>query len=223
MSWGWSRICRHSMRVNNPRWLAWAGLAAVVGGVLAILLTPPFASAYFAAYPGFEVPPFWIAWLRPALAPWLTFAPPITVYNLYGRVYEIVYLLFLPAAFGVHRLHRGTAGRAEKWGFAMVVVGLLTSFIGVAGDYWADGAGFVIELLGLLILSIGTAVYGVGLLRGGVVPRWCGWLLVSCLPAVFIIFPLIGHIPSGPTLPIAVAWLMVGSMLLLKKGRQPSS
>src|SRR5687768_16342895 len=123
-----------AMRVDNPRWLAWAGLAAVMGGVLAIVLTPPFASAYFAAYPGFDVPPLWLAFLRPALMPWLTFAPPIRVYNLYGRVYELVYLLLLPAVFGVHRLRRTTTGRAEKWGFVMVVVGLICSFVGVAGD-----------------------------------------------------------------------------------------
>jgi hypothetical protein len=196
-------------------------LAAVLGGLLAIVLTPPFAIAYFAAYPGFDVPPFWIAPLRPPLAPWLTFASPKTVYNVYGRVYELVYLLFLPAVLGVHRLHRGTTSRTEYLGFAMVVVGLIASFVGVAGDYWADGAGFVIELLGLLILSIGTAVYGVGLLRSGIIPRWCAWLLVSSLPGIFVMFPLIGHIPSGPTLPIAIAWLMIGSVLLLNKGLRP--
>lgn len=207
--------------MDTPKWIPWAGLAAILGGLMAIVLTVPFASAYFSAYPGYDVPPFWLQWVRPMLRPFLTFESSVEVYNTYGRIYDFVYLLCLPAVFGLHHLHQGVSSRIEKWGFGLLVVGMLTTFIGVAGDYWANGAGFFIELLGLLTLSIGTTLYGVAMLRSRVIPRWCGWLLVSCLPGAFIFTVLIGHIPSGPTFLSAVSWLIVGSRLLFKRGIRP--
>jgi hypothetical protein len=207
--------------VDTPKWISWAGLAAILGGLTAIILTAPFATAYFSAYPGFDIPPFWLPRLKTALGSLLTFASPKVVYNVYGRVFNLVYLLFLPAAFGLHHLHQGASSRIEKWGFAILVVGLLATFIGVAGDYWADGAGFFIELLGLLTLAIGATLYGVALLLSKVVPSWCAWLLVACGPGVFVFFPLIGHIPSGPTFLFATAWLIVGYILLFKQDIRP--
>jgi len=204
--------------MDTPKWISWAGLAAILGGLTAIILTAPFATAYFSAYPGFDIPPFWLPLLKPALRPLLTFAPPVEVYNVYGRIFDLVYLLFLPAAFGLHHLHQGASSRIEKWGFGILVVGLLATFIGVAGDYWADRAGFLIEALGLLTLAIGATLYGVALLRSKVIPSWCAWLLVACGPGTFVFFPLIRHIPSGPTFLFAISWLIVGCMLLFKKG-----
>jgi len=207
--------------VDTPKWISWAGLAALLGGLTAIILTAPFATAYFSAYPGFDIPPFWLPRLKSELGSLLTFASPVVVYNVYGRIFNLVYLLFLPAAFGLHHLHQGASSRIERWGFAILVVGLLATFIGVASDYWADGAGFFIELLGLLTLAIGATLYGVALLRSKVVPSWWAWLLAACGPGVFVFLPLIGHIPSGPTFLFAIAWLIVGYMLLFKQGIRP--
>jgi hypothetical protein len=207
--------------IDTPKWISRAGLAAILGGAMAIILTAPFATAYFSAYPGFDVPPFWLQSAKLTLHPLLAFASPVEAYNIYGRIFDLVYLLFLPAVFGLHQLHQGASSRIEKWGFAILVVGLLATFIGVAGDYWADGAGFPIELLGLLILNIGATLYGIALLRSKVVPSWCAWLLVACGPGVFIFFLLIGHIPSSPTFLFAITWLMVGYILLFKQGIRP--
>lgn len=201
---------------DRSKWISWAGLAAVVGGLTAIILTPLFASAYYSAYPGHDIPPFWVQPLKPALGALLTFASPEEVYTFYGRLFNLVYLFMLPAVFGLHYLHRGAGTRAEKWGFYLLVIGLLATFIGVAGDYWANGAGFFVELLGLIVLSIGAAVYGVATLSSKVIPHWLAWLLVACLPGVFVFMPLIGHIPSGPTFLFAASWLIVGYMLLFK-------
>ena len=190
-----------------------AGAAAIIGSLLALVLTLPFASAFFSAYPGDDVPPFWRAPFLPTLRPLLTFAPPVAVYNLYGRVYELVYLLFLPATVVLHRLHQGNSGRLERWGFALLIGGLVLTFIGVAGDYWANGLTFVLSLLGLLVLAAGTTLYGLVLWRSGVLPRRVSWLFLACLPGVFVGSWLTGHIPSGPTLPFALAWLALGAAL----------
>jgi len=194
-----------------------------LAGLTAIVLTPPFATAYFLAYPGEDVLPFWVSTLEPRLQSLLGFASPTEVYQTYGRIFDLVYVLFLPAAFGLHHLHRGSNSRIEMRGFAVLVAGVVAAFVGVAGDYWANGIGFPIEVLGLLILAVGSTMYGVALLGAGVVPRWCAWSLVSCGPGALVFLLLIGHIPSGPTFPFAISWVTVGAMLLSRKGIRPSA
>ena len=115
---------KDTLVMDIPKWISWAGLAAVVGGLLTVLLTAPFVTAYFYAYPGHNVPPFWIHSVKDALGSWLTFASPQVVYDIYGRIYDVVYLLFLPAAFGLHQLHQG-AGAGDSGGAGVCNGGLL--------------------------------------------------------------------------------------------------
>ena len=61
----------------------------MLGGVIAVLLTLPFAAAYFQAYPGYDAPPFWLPAFRSSFAPLLTFDTQVTVYNTYGRILGI--------------------------------------------------------------------------------------------------------------------------------------
>jgi hypothetical protein len=207
--------------LDAPKWFPWSGLAAILGGAIAIALTPAFASAYFIAYPGFDTVPFWVEPLEPHLGPLLTFASPDGVYETYGKVYDLVYLLFLPAVLALHRVHGESPSPTESRGYALLTTGLLAAFVGVAGDYWADGITFLISVLGLLIMAVGVTTYGVALHRSRVVPRWCAWMFILCGPGTLIFMVLIGHIPSGPTFPFAVTWLVLGFMLLLKKGIGP--
>ncbi len=217
--------------MDIPKWISWAGLAAIVGGMMAVVLTAPFVTAYFYAYPGNNVPPFWIHSVKSALGLLLAFSSPQVVYDTYGRIYDVAYLLFLPAAFGLHHLHFGTDSRVEKPGFGILISGLLVSFVGVAGDYWANGAGFLIEIPGLLTLAIGSTLYGVALLQSKVIPGWCAWLLVACGPIAIVFVPLTAisslppfvyaislGFPEGPTFLFAVSWLIVGYMLIFKQG-----
>lgn len=183
-----------------------------MGGLLAVVLTLPFASAFFVAYPE-DAPPGWIESLRPELGSLLTFSDPYAVYELYGRVYNLVYLLILPAVVGLHHPHRATGSPKETRAFRVLVTGLIATSIGVAGDYWLNGLGFPIEVLGLLAVIVGTTLYGVATLRSGVLPAWSAWLLIAGGPGAFAGTALIRHIPSGPTLLFAVSWLAVGVLL----------
>lgn len=208
--------------MHAPRWVALAGVAAIIGGITAIVLTMPFAIAYHTAYPGFDVPPYWISAAGAALRPVISFAAPSVVYDVYGRVFDLVYLLFLPATFALHRLHRGATSTIERAGFVTLAVGLLVTFVGVAGDYWADGALFVMSVLGLLTIGVGAVVYGVAMLQRAVLPGWLGWLLIGCLPGAFIVTWIIGHIPSGPTVPFAAFFLALGYVLVFRRDTLPT-
>ena len=203
--------------MNHRKWIALAGVSSILGGLLAILLTLPFAAAYHIAYSGYDPIPIWFNSLQPILQPLLHFGSPTAVYNTYGRIFDLVYLLLLPPALALHLLQRPVDSKAEKWGFLLTVIGLVATFIGVAGDYWADGVTFFLELLGLLILCAGSTLYGIAFLRSHFIPSWCSWLLILCAPGYFIGSVLIGHIPSGTTFVVALAYVGIGHVLLFRK------
>ncbi len=201
------------MVVLSAQHIRWSGFAAMVGGVLAVILTLPFAAAYFRAYPGFDVPPFWFPAVRSRFDPLLTFASPVAVYNTYGRIFNVVYLLLLPGVVSLHALQQAASDRFESWAVGVLVTGLVMSFIGVAGDYWADGLGWGIELLGLLVLLVGTTLVGIASVRAKRIPTWSAWLLIIAGPGAIVATLLIGHIPSGPTFLFACAWIVLGAIL----------
>lgn len=185
----------------------------MVGGVIGVVLTLPFAAAYQRAYPGFDLPPFWLSALQSRFAPLLTFASPGRVYTTYGRIFEFVYLLILPGVVGLHSIQREAGDRFERWAVRVLVVGLVTSFVGVAGDYWANGMGWGIELLGLLVLLVGTTLFGIASVRAKQIPTWSARLLIIAGPGAIVATWLIGHIPSGPTFLFACSWVVLGYIL----------
>jgi hypothetical protein len=201
------------MVVLTAQQIRWSGFVAMLGGVFAVVLTLPFAAAYFGAYPGFDIPPFWLSAVRSRFDPLLTFASPVAVYNTYGRIFEFVYLLILPGVVSVHVLQQEASDHFERWAVGVLVTGLVMSFIGVAGDYWADGMGWGIELLGLLVLLVGTTLFGIASLRTKRIPTWSAWLLIISGPGAIVATWLIGHIPSGPTFLFAGSWVVLGYIL----------
>ena len=201
-------------------WLAIVPLLSILSGCLALVLTVPFAVAFFLAYPGFNEHPIWFPGVRAVVTPYLDFAEPTQVYATYGRIYNIVYLLWLPATVAAHWLARAEPARAERVGFWLTVTGLAATFVGVAGDYWADGVGYPLELLGLLALAVGCTVFGIGLRSAAALPAWSAWLFIVCAPTLIPAFLLVGHIPSGPTLPVAVAYIGLGVVLWPRSPRE---
>lgn len=205
---------------NTPN-VRWAGLAAIVGGVTAIVMTLPFATAFYLAYPGYNTLPFWFDSLEPRLDPLLTFASREEVYATYGKIYNLVYLLLLPAVVALHRAHAPSSSRLEKRGFVVLRAGLVATAVGVAGDYWGNGIGFPVEVLGMLAMVVGVSMWGLALVRGRVVPRCWAWMFLACGPGALVSMGLVRHIPSGPTLSFAIVWMLVGSMLLSKRASEP--
>ncbi len=78
---------------------------------------------------------------------------------------------------------RGRLGRPRTWGFCATCVGAAAAGIGNLAEDWL-GLGFVglaIYLLGILFLTIGLLLLGVATVRAHLLPRWCGWALISGL------------------------------------------
>ena len=116
---------------------------------------------------------------------------------------------------GIKRL----PNRLEKLGYAVLLCGLIAATVGVAADYWGDGFGFGVELMGLFSMMIGVTMWGVALLRAGTVPVLWAWLMVMCGPEAAATLVLIGHVPSGPTLSFAIVWILAGCLILSSRNR----
>jgi hypothetical protein len=192
----------------------WAAICAIAGGLIAVAMTPSFATAYFLAYPGEDVLPFWFDAAQRRLGSLLTFASEQAVYNTHGRIYNAVYLLLLPLVVVLHEAHAASPVRLERRGWLVLTFGLVATTVGVAGDYWGNGIGFPVEMLGLLAMVVGVSWWGIGMVRAGVVPALWAWLMVGCGPAALASSILVGHVPSGPTLAFALVWPVVGGLVL---------
>jgi hypothetical protein len=196
------------------------GLAAMAGGALGLLCTPLYSLAYFATDDGAPSAESAAvnAWAEPArdlLAPLLTFASPDTVYVTYGKLFLFVWIGMLAGLVGLHARHAGHAGRPERWGFRASVVGLLLLVIGAFGAYWLrlGEVVFVAFLVpGLLLVTFGATLFGLGTWRAGMAPRTGALLLiVGGFPGTFLISEL-ATLGGGLVL-LYLAWLVLGHSL----------
>jgi hypothetical protein len=183
--------------VNSTALLRWSGLAAAVGGALALILVPLAATAYYSAHHSAGSPPFWVPSAQVLLAGLLDFAPPGVVYNTYGRLFPIAYLLFIPGVIGLNA-KVGESGGRGTWGYRLLLAGLFVVLVAVFGDYWGGGWGWPLQLPGFLLLLVGAVLYGLALLRAGTIFRWPARLLVLSGPGgvVLSMWP-IHHWPSA--------------------------
>lgn len=195
-----------------------AGLAAFIAALTALLISPPFAAAYFRAYPGYEVPPFWWSDFLRTFPDLLQFAASPSVYKFYGRMYSLAIPLSLPAVLEL-RKRIPTSSRSMIWARRIFTSGLAIFGLGVIGDYWPDqesfwiGLGFLFELVGLLILWIGAFLYGIGANRTEASLRWIGSGLIGIAPLGLLGILLLAHIPSGPLLGYFILMLLWGARL----------
>lgn len=218
--------------------IQWGGPAAMVGGVLGVLYSPFAALAYFATKDGAKFadsPPVaaWTGVVRPVLEPFLTFASPDYVYLSIGSLVLFVILGMLAGLLALRARQAAYAGRLEKWGFRVALVGNVLLILGTLGEYWVGGLVFVVthshsalvtdasymvfSLPGLLFFMFGTLLFGIGTLRARVAPRAGAWLLiVGGFPGMILLALLVGHW-GGAFLLLDLAWIVLGYSLWSEK------
>lgn len=211
------RISHFNLYLN-----AYTGLLAVLAALIALVISAPFAAAYFWAYSSGDPIPPWLSAFARAFPDLLNFTFPWRVYQIYGRVYSFVIPLTVPGLL-VLKERVGTGTRLSQRGWWTFFGGLLLFGIGVGGDYWPDqdsfwvGMGFMFELAGTLVFWVGAALYGVAARRAGGVPHWIGSGLVGIAPGGILGMVLLAHIPSGPLFGYVFFWLVLGIYLLWRK------
>ena len=126
---------------------------------------------------------------------------------------------------GLHARQAAGYGWLGKTGFlasfvgaALLLAGVVLSLLAralaeapVGGG--APGPAFPDRLLwlGLWGALVGFALLGVATLRLGALPRWCGWLLIVCLPLAIAF----GNYGGGAVL--GLTWLALGYALLRQR------
>ncbi len=206
--------------------MRWRGLAALLSGLLCLLLTPIQASIWDQA----SAPP-----LVRSAGPLLdladrihgTFNPRLGLdaYYFYGRMFFLVYLAAIAGLVDLHALQAGRERRERMW-FRVVLGGLVLALAGDIVAYWGgsgdisqspvQGLGFTVEMLAVLVVLIGAVFYGRATLRGNAVPDWVAWPLVVAGPAAVPVVFLVNYIPHGAVLPLSLAMAVVGYFLLTR-------
>jgi hypothetical protein len=152
----------------------------------------------------------------------LTFASPDVVYLTYGRCFSFMVLGWLAGLLAIHARQAASAGRLERWGFRVVLAGIVMGAVGSVGAYWvgsfSDAAinfSFLAFLVpALLLFIIGFPLFGAGTLRAEVAPRPGAWLLaVGGFPGIPVLTILTGQLTLALVL-INLAWVMLGYALL---------
>ena len=198
------------------------GLAAMLGGALAVAVPPLITSAYSLTEDGAGTVPPWEPALSNAFSPLFTFAAPEAVYGYLRQAVPLrLFRVSLLGLIGLRARCRDRAGRLERWGFGLAFAGVALNLLGNVPDYWI-GADTVFEdvgflagtALGLLALTVGSSLLGVALLRARAGSRLGAWLLVLS-PAGLVLPSFIGfgNIPSGPALWYGVVWVVLGYSL----------
>jgi hypothetical protein len=182
-----------------------SGLAAILGGVLGILLFPILTYL------------------------WATHSD---VYGYFGRAYFLVFLGCLCGLAGLYARRRAGMGTlttsepdTEKWVFVLMLVGLVPSLVGDVLEYWGGKPGeefttmqvdgYILEIWGMLLVLCSSVAFGLVYRRVKVVPGFLAWLLIAAGPVGLVLSVL--HIPSGTMLLFCCAWSILGYLLLTEK------
>ena len=203
----------------SPDQVRWAGLAAMLGGALGIVFAPLYSLAYFASSDGTaDAQSAGVrAWAEPArdlLEPLLTFASPDVVRLTYFKLFLFIVVGMLAGLVGLHARQAGHGGRLERWGFRTSFVGLLLLAVGALGGYWPALLDFTFAALiapGLLLVVLGSVLFGLGTWRAGVAPRIGAGLLVVGGPALFPISDIATL--GGGLIVVYLAWVVLGYSL----------
>ena len=106
----------------REKWASVAGVTAVVGGVVGLIVAPLHALAYFATGEPAGLLP-WRETGHAALRPLLEWGSPDVVYTSYGKVAILVFVGFTAALFALRAERVRYARGAERWGMRVAVVG----------------------------------------------------------------------------------------------------
>jgi hypothetical protein len=195
-----------------------ARLALLLGGSVAVLITPAFALSYFLAYgvPG-ESPPDWLAQLEePLTGAGLLQGGSAAAYDRYGQLYLVATVLAVAGLAALLLRRRPGASPGVRRAWAVLVAGLGLVELGILGDYAipndvVGGVGFVLTGVGFLVAAAGCGMLGRALRRDRAISPWSA-LGVGALGPVSVLggMALVGHIPSGPGLGFALAATVLG-------------
>ena len=174
--------------------IRWGGLAAILSGVVFIVL----------GLLGLVLP-------EPSPGSFLD-----TVFGpLFSVGFLVALLLLLVGLAGFHALQKGNYGRIGRVGFYTVLVGVSAQLLAEVGLMFGSTALLPFDFVVLfLVVTVGLVLYGAATLQARVLPRWCGVGFIVGLPvwvAVSVVSVEYGGILGGML--FGLLWLALGYVL----------
>ncbi|MGH9718898.1 MAG: hypothetical protein ACRD8O_01685, partial [Bryobacteraceae bacterium] len=191
-----------------------AGYAAMAGGALGVLLGPILVMVKYMTGWSVIPEPSWIAVIRPALGPLLTFATPVRLWVVYGSLYTLALLLMLAGLLALAIQTRNRTGRVQPRGLLVLLFGLCLVIPGDAvhtatwhqngltvptpGTNPLANTGYAVHMMGMNVVLIGSLLTGISALRRRLLANWLAWLFVLVAPsAVLLSLTLLPTSPGG--------------------------
>lgn len=210
-----------------------AGIAAVVGGVLGVVLAPVMVAIKYLTGWAIIPEPVWVEPARAMLGPLLAFGSPARLWVVYGRLYTIALLLMLAGLLALVRQMRPGWPGQRPWGLWLLIGGLILVTGGDAvhtatwhqhgltvptpGTNPIANTGYAVHMMGMNVLLVGSLMTGVVALRNQLLPRWLAWLFILVAPsAVLLSVTVLPTSPSGGLWMFSVT--MTGAGAFLRRG-----
>ena len=193
-----------------------ARVGLVVSGLVCLAVTPPFALAYQRAY-GAGQGETVNGWIKQVEWPtWVSGLDAVSTYNRYGVVFGFALAVVVFCLVVVVRSRKGK-GKWERRGWWVAVGGLGAVAIGSLSEYgipegvFDPGNGFGLELVGFLLIMIGTPILGWAMRTEAGIGRIRAAGIALIGPIGVVAGTVVnGHVPGGPATPIILTAVIIG-------------
>jgi hypothetical protein len=163
---------------------------------------------------------------------WFDGAVGDNLYFGYGRWFFVVYLCVALAVWAFWR-RKTPAGRLARAGFWLLFASLIISALGDFASYGVGGMGawigadyaklawswgFGVEVIAWLGIVLSSLLLGIACWR--VLPRWLAMTIILgglLMPVLLLDFWFMNYAPNTQTMPLVLAWAVIGGWMWRKK------
>ena len=204
-----------------------AGTAAIVGGVLGVLVAPLMVIVKYQTGWSVIPEPAWIAIATPVIGALLDFGTPVTRWIVYGSLYTVALLLMFVGLLAAAVQIKEPTGRAQPVGLWILLAGLVLVIVGDAvhtatwhqsgltvptpGTNPVANTGYATHMMGMNLVMAGSLIAGISGLRRRTLAPWLAWAFVL-LPATIVAMALtlLPTTPSGGLWMFSVLMIAIG-------------
>lgn len=207
-----------------------AGTAAIIGGVMGVVLGPMMVVVKYMTGWAIIPEPSWIAVVRPALGALLTFSTPVDMWIVYGTLYTVALSLMFGGLVALVLELKERTGRVQPAGVWVLMLGLVMVIGGDAvhtatwhqngltmptpGTNPVANTGYAVHMMGMNLVLAGSLMTGISALRRRLLAPWLARFFVL-LPASIVVLSLtlLPTTPSGGLWMFSVMMILVGHSL----------
>ncbi len=193
---------------------AYAGYAAMAGGILGLLLAPIMVIIKYMTGWAVISEPVWVEPAQRALGGLLQFATPPGLWTVYGSAYTVALVLMLAGLIGLRAQLTAPGSRSQTMGYWILIAGLCLVIPGNAIHTWTwhqnglatptpgtnplANTAYAVHMMGMNFVMVGSMMLGVAAVRRKSLVRWLAWSFVLILPsAILASLTVLPTTPSG--------------------------